>query len=95
MPLEQITAYKAERGWTLPFLSSHGTTFSAACDASGGFMLTLFLRDGDEIYRTYNTTQRGVDRLLFVHNILDLAPYGRQEDWEDSPEGWPQHPTYG
>ena len=38
---------------------------------------------------------RGVDRLLFVNNILDLAPYGRQEDWEDSPPGWPQHPTYG
>lgn len=34
-------------------------------------------------------------RLLFVNNILDLAPYGRQEDWEDSPPGWPRHPTYG
>jgi hypothetical protein len=44
---------------------------------------------------TYRTTNRGVDRLLFVNNILDLAPYGRQEDWEDSPPGWPQHPTYG
>ena len=38
---------------------------------------------------------RGVDRLLFVNNMQDLAVYGRQEDWEDSPEGWPQHPTYG
>jgi hypothetical protein len=28
-------------------------------------------------------------------NILDLCNYGRQEDWEDSPPGWPQHPTYG
>ena len=55
----------------------------------------MFLRDGDDVYRTYSTTQRGVDRLLFVNNILDLAPYGRQEDWEDSPDGWPQHPTYG
>jgi hypothetical protein len=27
--------------------------------------------------------------------MLDLAPYGRQQDWEDSPPGWPQHPTYG
>ena len=39
--------------------------------------------------------ERGVDRLLFVNNIQDLTVYGRQEDWEDSPEGWPQHPTYG
>jgi predicted dithiol-disulfide oxidoreductase (DUF899 family) len=58
-------------------------------------MLTLFLRDGDDVYRTCNTTQRGVDRLLFVNNMLDLAPHGRQQDWEDSPSGWPQHPTYG
>ena len=59
------------------------------------FMLNVFLRDGDDIYRTYSTTNRGVDRLLFVNNILDVCPYGRQEDWEDSPPGWPQHPTYG
>jgi predicted dithiol-disulfide oxidoreductase (DUF899 family) len=60
-----------------------------------GFMLSVFLRDGTDVYRTYSTTSRGVDRLMFVHNILDLAPYGRQQDWEDSPPGWPQHPTYG
>jgi predicted dithiol-disulfide oxidoreductase (DUF899 family) len=94
MPYAQIAPYKAKHGWTMPFLSSHGTTFAADCGAEY-FMLTLFLRDGEDIYRTYSTTARGVDRLLFVNNILDLAPYGRQEEWEDSPDGWPQHPTYG
>ncbi|NAS24378.1 DUF899 domain-containing protein [Herbidospora sp. NEAU-GS84] len=95
MPLQQIEAYKAERGWTLPFLSSNGTTFSDDCGAGRGFMLSVFLRDGDRVYRTYNTTSRGVDRLVFTHNFLDLTPWGRQEDWEDSPVGWPQYPTYG
>ena len=95
MPLEQMQAYWTRMGWTVPFVSSRGTTFAQDCGAGGGFMLTLFLRDGDAVYRTYNTTQRGVDRLLFVNNMLDLAPYGRQQDWEDSPPGWPQHPTYG
>lgn len=95
MPLAQMEGYWAEKGWTVPFASSHGTTFSADCGTSGGFLLTVFLRDGDEVYRTYSTTARGVDRLLFVNNVLDLLPYGRQEDWEDSPPGWPQHPTYG
>lgn len=95
MPLAQIQAYKAQMGWTLPFVSSHGTSFSADCGAGGGFVLSVFLRDGADVYRTYSTTARGVDRLVFVHNILDLCPYGRQEDWEDSPPGWPQHPTYG
>jgi predicted dithiol-disulfide oxidoreductase (DUF899 family) len=95
MPLARIQAYAARKGWTVPFVSSRGTTFAADCGSDGGFMLTVFLRDGDHVYRTYSTTARGVDRLLFVNNILDLAPYGRQEDWEDSPPGWPQHPTYG
>jgi predicted dithiol-disulfide oxidoreductase (DUF899 family) len=95
MPLAQIEEYKAKMGWTVPFVSSRGTTFAQDCGAGGGFMLTAFLRDGDDVYRTYNTTQRGVDRLVFANSILDLMPYGRQEDWEDSPAGWPQHPTYG
>jgi predicted dithiol-disulfide oxidoreductase (DUF899 family) len=94
MPIAQIEAYKARMGWTMPFLSSRDTTFSRDTGAHY-FMLNAFLRDGDDIYRTYSTTARGVDRILFVNNILDLMPYGRQEDWEDSPEGWPQHPTYG
>ncbi len=95
MPLAQIEAYKARMGWTMPFVSSHGTTFAADCGAADGFMLSVFLRDGEDVYKTYCTTARGVDRLLFVNNILDLTPYGRQEDWEDSPAGWPQNPTYG
>ncbi len=95
MPLAQIEAYKAEKGWTLPFVSSRGTSFAKDCGADGGFMLTVFLRDGADVYRTYNTTNRGVDRLMFANSIFDLCPYGRQEDWEDSPAGWPQHPTYG
>ena len=95
MPLAQIQEYRERRGWTLPFASSRGTSFAADCGAGGGFMLSVFLRDGDDVYRTYNTTARGVDRLLFANNMLDLMPYGRQQDWEDSPPGWPQQPTYG
>jgi predicted dithiol-disulfide oxidoreductase (DUF899 family) len=58
-------------------------------------MLSVFLRDGNDVYRTYSTTSRGVDRLVFRRNILDWCLYGRQEDRENSPSGWPQHPTYG
>jgi predicted dithiol-disulfide oxidoreductase (DUF899 family) len=94
MPLAQIESYKARMGWTVPFFSSRGTSFAADCGADY-FMLSVFLRDGDDVYRTYSTTARGVDRLVFTNSILDLVPWGRQEDWEDSPDGWPQHPTYG
>jgi predicted dithiol-disulfide oxidoreductase (DUF899 family) len=95
MPLSQIEPYKAQMGWTFPFVSSQGTSFSDDCGTGPGFVLSAFLRDGTDVYRTYSTTARGVDRLFFSTNILDLCPYGRQEDWEDSPPGWPQHPTYG
>jgi len=95
MPLAQIEPYKAKMGWTMPFVSSHGTPFTEDCGTGPGFGLSVFLRDGDDVYRTYATSARGVDRLLFINNILDLLPFGRQEDWEDSPPGWPQHPTYG
>ena len=95
MPLEQMASYWTRQGWDVPFASSHRTDFAADCGADGGFLLSLFLTDGQEVYRTYSTTRRGVDRMLFVYNVLDLAAYGRQEDWEDSPEGWPQYPTYG
>src|SRR5215467_3452215 len=61
MPLAQIESYKARMGWTVPFVSSHGTTFTADCGVVG-FMLSVFLRDGEDVYRTYTTVSRGVDR---------------------------------
>jgi predicted dithiol-disulfide oxidoreductase (DUF899 family) len=95
MPLAQMTSYWETKGFTVPFASSHGTAFTEDCGSGDSFMLNMFFTDGDEVYRTYSTTGRGVDRVLFANNILDLAAYGRQEEWEDSPAGWPQHPTYG
>jgi predicted dithiol-disulfide oxidoreductase (DUF899 family) len=95
MPLAQMDSYWTSRGWTVPYASSHDTTFAADCGGTGGFMLNLFFTNGTDVYRTYSTTARGVDRVLFVNNMLDLAVYGRQEDWEDSPDDWPQSPTYG
>jgi predicted dithiol-disulfide oxidoreductase (DUF899 family) len=61
--------------------------------ASNG--LSVFLRDGDRVFRTYFTTGRGVEALGSNWTFLDLTPLGRQEDWEDSPEGYPQTPRYG
>ncbi|MGI8434485.1 MAG: DUF899 domain-containing protein [Nocardioidaceae bacterium] len=90
MPLSQIEAYKQRMGWSVPFVSSRGSFFSDNCGAGDGFGLSVFLRDADEVYRTYFTTGRGVDHLLFDNNIFDLTPFGRQEAWEDSPPGWPQ-----
>lgn len=51
---------------------------------------SIFLRAGDQVFHTYSAYTRGLDSLFSPHNFLDLTPYGRQEAWEDSPEGWPK-----
>jgi predicted dithiol-disulfide oxidoreductase (DUF899 family) len=86
-----MTAFAPD--WTLPFVSSRGTTFADDCGAGGGFLLSVFLRDGEDVYRTYSTTSRGIDRLTFTTSVLDLTVFGRREEWEDSPAGRPQQPT--
>lgn len=57
--------------------------------------LSVFFRDGDTVYHTYSVYARGVENLTDSYSLLDMTPYGRQEDWEDSPPGCPQKPTYG
>jgi len=94
MPIAQIQSFTRRMGWTVPFYSSHGTSFAADHGAEGGFGVSVFLRDGDDVYQTYFTTSRGADRLRFNFNLLDLTPFGRQETWEDTPAGRPQTPPY-
>ncbi len=57
--------------------------------------LSVFFRLDDAVFHTYSTYARGAEMLCNSYSFLDLTPYGRQEDWEDSPPGWPQRPTYG
>ncbi len=57
--------------------------------------LSVFFRVGDDVFHTYSTYARGVESLTDAYALLDVTPFGRQEDWEDSPPGWPQQPTYG
>jgi len=47
--------------------------------------------DGDRVYETYWTTGRGNEVMASSYGLLDRTVYGRQEFWEDSPEGWPRH----
>ena len=105
-PIEKIAAYKERMGWTFPWVSSFSSDFNVdfgvgpetpeegAYQDGETFGLSVFLRDGDEVYRTYFTTARGVEALGSVWTLLDLTPLGRQETWEDSPAGYPQTKPY-
>ena len=105
-PIARIEAYRKRMGWTIPWFSSFGSDFNHAFGVGPesprpseyqdgeSFGLSVFLRDGDAIYRTYFTAARGVEALGSVWTFLDLTPLGRQENWEDSLAGYPQTPPY-
>jgi predicted dithiol-disulfide oxidoreductase (DUF899 family) len=97
-PLANLQAYRQRMGWTERWVSSAGTTFNAdlGLTTAQGEMhgLSVLLRDGGDIYRTYFTTQRGLETIGGVWSFLDITPYGRGETWEDSPAGWPQSAPY-
>ena len=57
--------------------------------------LSVFFRLDDTVFHSYSTYARGCDGLTNSYSLLDTTPYGRQEDFEESPTGWPQRPTYG
>ncbi len=97
-PRSRIQSYQKRMGWAIPWYSSSESDFNddfgVTTPKGETFGLSVFLRDGDSVYRTYFTNGRGVEALGSVWTLLDLTPYGRQEEWEDSPEGWPQTPPY-
>jgi predicted dithiol-disulfide oxidoreductase (DUF899 family) len=57
--------------------------------------LSVFFRMDDDVFHTYSAYARGVESLTDSFRLLDVTPYGRQQDFEVSPDGWPQRPTYG
>jgi predicted dithiol-disulfide oxidoreductase (DUF899 family) len=97
-PLANIEAYRKRMSWTHRWVSSEHNSFNVdfgmTTPEEERHGLSVLLRDGDEIYRTYFTSQRGTEVLGNVWGFLEATPYGRQETWEDSPAGWPQTPPY-
>lgn len=98
-PVEEIVAYKHRTGNTMTWYSSADSPFGADMAVTGAppetrFAINVFLRDGDTVYRTWQTAGRGTEQLGYLFGLLDVLPYGRQEEWQDSPQGWPQSPTY-
>lgn len=87
-PIDQIQALKDRLGWALPVYSTDGAINSDFC--GDDFGLNVFITHEGRIYRTYFSNDRGLEKLGTIWSFLDITPLGRQEKWEDSPEGVPQ-----
>ena len=95
-PIDEALAYKAKVGNEMDWYSSSESSFGADVGAppGAGFAVNVFLRDDDTVYRTWHTDGRGTEQLSYTFAMIDILPWGRQEEWQGSPEGWPKSPTY-
>jgi predicted dithiol-disulfide oxidoreductase (DUF899 family) len=97
-PLSKLLEFRERMGWKLPWVSSAQSKFNddfgATVDGEEIHSVSVLLRDGERVFHTWQTFSRGEEPFMVVFDLLDITPYGRQETWEDSPEGWPQQPPY-
>jgi predicted dithiol-disulfide oxidoreductase (DUF899 family) len=88
-----IERVKARMGWQHPWYTITDD-FDKDFGVDEYHGTNAFIRDGDRVYRTYFTNWRGDEVYVNTFSFLDMTALGRQENWEDSPEGFPQSPPY-
>ena len=89
-PFDASNRYREFMGWEMPWYSVPAPSVDALIAGRHFGMKVCYLRDGDRVFETYWTTGRGCEVMGNSYGMLDMTVYGRQEPWEDSPEGWPQ-----
>ena len=92
-PQANIAQWKARMGWEMPWYTLTDD-FDADFGVEEWHGTNAFIREGERIFRTYFVNNRGDEAMGSTWNYLDLTALGRQEQWEDSPEGYPQTPPY-
>ncbi|MBV9088326.1 MAG: DUF899 domain-containing protein [Mycobacteriaceae bacterium] len=92
-PQADIERLKARMGWQMPWYTMTDS-FDADFGVDEWHGTNAFIRAGDRVLRTYFINNRGDEALGSTWSYLDMTALGRQEDWEDSPEGYPQTPAY-
>src|SRR5262245_31815509 len=93
-PQADIERLTRRMGWTMPWYTITDS-FDADFGVDEWHGTNAFIRaDNNEVFRTYFVNNRGDEQMGSTWNYLDITALGRQEDWEDSPEGYPQTPPY-
>jgi len=94
-PQDEIQGLKERMGWELIPWYTITDDFDADFGVGEWHGTNAFIREGDRIFRTYFIDNRGDEAMGSTWNYLDITALGRQEEWEDSPEGYPQTRPYG
>jgi predicted dithiol-disulfide oxidoreductase (DUF899 family) len=90
---DESIRYRDFMGWDMPWYSAQASLDALFAGRQIGlFHLICYLRDGDRVFETYWTHGRGAEVMDNNYALMDLTAYGRQEQWEDSPSGWPVRP---
>ncbi|MEQ8661316.1 MAG: DUF899 domain-containing protein [Gammaproteobacteria bacterium] len=92
-PQAAIADLQARMNWTLPWYTLTDD-FDRDFGVDEWHGTNAFIRDGEQVFRTYFVNSRGDEALGSTWSYLDITALGRQESWEDSPEGYPQTPPY-
>jgi predicted dithiol-disulfide oxidoreductase (DUF899 family) len=92
-PQPEIARLKARMEWDIPWYTIIDS-FDSDFGVNEWHGTNVFFRDGERVFRTYFINNRGDEAMGGTWNYLDLTPLGRQEVWEDSPQGYPQTPPY-
>jgi predicted dithiol-disulfide oxidoreductase (DUF899 family) len=92
-PQAEIQGLKKRMGWEMPWYTITDS-FDADFGVEDWHGTNAFIREGDKIFRTYLISSRGDEHMGSTWSYLDITALGRQEEWEDSPEGYPQTKAY-
>jgi predicted dithiol-disulfide oxidoreductase (DUF899 family) len=92
-PYDESRRYRDFMGWHMPWYSALGSLDTLLLGRQHNLMhLVCYLREGDRVFETYWTNYRGVEAMDYSFALMDITAHGRQEEWEDSPPGWPIRP---
>lgn len=97
-PFQKLQAFRERMEWAQPFFSSFETTFNqdfgVTVNDEEDHGVSYLVRDGDRVFRTFFVGDRGCESIISTFTLLDNTVFGRQEQWEDAPAGWPQTEPY-
>ncbi|MBM6405607.1 DUF899 domain-containing protein [Phycicoccus sp. CSK15P-2] len=92
---DRLTAFADRMGWDIPWFTTVGDVFNrdygVTTDEGDIPGVSVFIRDGEDVYYTYSVFDRGGDIFKNFYNYLDLTPMGRQEEQLDHPWDWWRH----